>query len=110
MKVKAVKKLLEEELRFNKQELKDMDIQETMIAGKGDGIVYCAFSDTQTIREIHLRLAESRNEVLKTREYIPPQLFDRFKELNRACAEIRSLDPRIKDTDKIRRTGSRGLH
>ena len=54
--------------------MEDMDIQETMRSMKGDSILYCAFKDQQTIKEIHLRIAESRNEIMNVRDYIPPQL------------------------------------
>ena len=96
VKIKAVKELLATELRFNKDELEEMKIDETMTSSKGDRIMYCAFKDQYTIREIHMRLAESRNQKVKTREFIPLQLFEHFMELNRICTENWQLDPNIK--------------
>ena len=96
VKIRTVKKLLMKELRFNEYELDNMMIEETMISSKGDGSLYCAFADLMDIREIHLRIAESKNDVLQTRDYIPPQLFNCYKELGRICTELRSTDPVLK--------------
>ena len=54
VKIEAVKRLLEKELKFNGDELEAMIINETMISAKGDGVVYCAFDDMQDIQEIQM--------------------------------------------------------
>ena len=95
MKIRAVKELLREELGFNGRELEELSIKETMIATKGDGYIYCVFADLQDIWEIHTRIAESRNNDLMTRDFILPQLYERFRETNRICSEIRNHDKTI---------------
>ena len=94
VKIEEVKELLKEEPGFNENELEELTIKDTM--SKGDDFIYCAFADIQDIREIHTRIAESRNNEVLTRDFIPPQLYERFRELNRVCSEMRRQDKTIK--------------
>ena len=37
-------------------------------------------------------MAESQTDAVKTRNFIPPQLYERFRELGRICTELRQTD------------------
>ena len=83
-------------LAFEESELEQMEINETFISAKKDKIIYVAFADTDDIREIYIRIAECGNPDIRTRDYIPPQIYDRYMCISRKCAEIRSENPKIK--------------
>ena len=95
-KVLIVKELLARELEYNEEELEELDIRETRLVTKGDGIIYMAMGDQDQIKEIYKRKAELKNDDLTVRSYIPPNYFDRFTHLNRVCKEKREEDSQIK--------------
>ena len=92
------------QLRFNSKELEIMEIEDTMTSAKVDGMIYCAFKDQQDIREIHLRLVESRNKILQMREYIPPQLYKQVHGSEKDLLRHEKSGHKTKDTNQIRRT------
>ena len=49
VKLNAVKELLRKELKFNREELDNLTIQETRMSAKEDGYIYCAFNDVMDI-------------------------------------------------------------
>ena len=95
-KVAALKHFLRENLGYNETELEELSIEETRFATKGEKILYVAMSSQDHVKELHVRRAESRNDCIKVRNYIPPNFFDRFMALNRICAEKRAEDPWLK--------------
>ena len=95
-KVTAIKHFLGEYLSFDRQELKDLTILETFISAKKDDIIYVAFQNIEDIREIYLRIAESGDPDIRTRDYIPPQVYDRYMAISKHCKDVRSENPSIK--------------
>ena len=94
-KVEAAKEFLGYFLGYMKEELEEMSITETQLGGREKDILYTAFADKDDIKEIR-RLAECANEDIIIRDFIPPQMFDRFKYLNKICQDMRSRDPELK--------------
>ena len=95
-KVNAVQNLLSNFLKFNPEELRTMTITETVISAKKDGIIYAAFNDINDIHEIRLRIAESRHPDIIARNYIPPQIYERYMSISRLCTIMRSNDSNLK--------------
>ena len=95
-KLAAVNEYLRSYLCFSEKEIEEMKISETLISAKGDDTVYIAVDDLESIKEIGMRIAESGIEDLSTRNYIPPQLFERYMEISRRCTEARRKNPALK--------------
>ena len=85
----AIKEFLGYQLGYQDKELDEIEIKETCRASKDD-IIYFAVGDAETIREIYFRKADSGNDEIVVRNYIPPQLHARFMAINENCKEIRS--------------------
>ena len=95
-KVSAVKEFLQYNLNYSEEELCQLTVAETRLSTKGDDIINVALSDVDEAREVYVRKAESRNDNLIVRSYIPPNFHERFMALNRICAEKRKLEPNLK--------------
>ena len=95
-KLAAVRNYLQFYLKFEDDEVDNMDIKETMTAAKGDNTLYVAFQDKSDIREIHLRMAECGNADLNSRNYIPPGFYARYMAANKRCTEFRHSNPDMK--------------
>ena len=95
-KILAVKEYLSHYLKFDEQEMDEMNIKETLVSAKGDDTIYIAFDDIAHIREIHIRMAECKNPVLSTRNFIPPGFYNRYMAANNKCSDVRQSDPEIK--------------
>ena len=52
-------------------------------------IIYAVFEDRNEIKEIHMRMAECRNENLELRNFIPPQMYEWYKAISGICQEMR---------------------
>ena len=63
---------------------------------KGDDILNVALGTEDEVREIYARKAESRNENLIVRNYIPPNFYSRYMYLNNVCSEKRNEDSNLK--------------
>ena len=92
----AAGEFLQGYLKFTGDDLSDIDITDTKMSGLGDGIMYIVLDMPEKVVHIRRRLADCRNDKVKTRDYIPPQFFDRYKALGRYAAELRSEDPSTK--------------
>ena len=92
--VRAIKDLLDYHLDFNNEELRDLGIIETQ-EGK-DSIVYFAAGNKELLTEIHKRKAESRNDEVELRNFIPPQMYSRYISLNKICTERRQQNKDLK--------------
>ena len=90
----AVKEMLGYFLDFNEEELQKLDIRETK-EGK-DNIIYFSAGCEPLLREIYRRKAESMNENITIRNYVPPQIYSRFKELNKICKDKRTMNTELK--------------
>ena len=90
----AAEDFLSYHLDFNRKELDSLDIRETK-EGK-DNVIYIAVANPDMIREIHYRKAESRNDELIARNYVPPQFYARYMYINKMCSEERSKNSSLK--------------
>ena len=89
-KVLAARDYLASHLKFEKEELDAMQLNETMVSAKGDHTLYVAFSRIEDIREIHQRMAECRNPDLGTRNFILPGFFCRYMALSNKCKDCQN--------------------
>ena len=95
-KVSAFKEFLHYNLNYTEDELLQLKVEETRLSTKGDKILNVALAEEDEIKELFIRKAESRNENIILRNYIPPNFHERFMELNRICADKRKDDPSLK--------------
>ena len=91
----AVKEFLVHHLCFTEEELEGTEIKETKRAITDD-IVYFAVEEHYFIKEISYRKADSRNDKIVVRNYIPPQLHVRYMAMNRECTARRRTDKTLK--------------
>ena len=92
----AVKDFLADNLGYNKEELDSMEIAETRSTRTEGEILNVAFASNDDVREIHIRKAESQNDEITVRNYIPPNFFERYKALNKICNEKRLDNKNLK--------------
>ena len=69
---------------------------ETKFATKGDDVLNVAMTDQSHIRELHVRRAESQNDSITVRNFIPPNFYKRYMSINRICSDRRAENPRLK--------------
>ena len=86
-KVEAVKEWLMFYLKFDNDDISEMKINATQIATKGN-IIYVAFNDRDTIKDLHKRAAECRNDEVILRNYIPPQYYEQYMTISAMCADM----------------------
>ena len=91
-----MRNFLKKYLKFYDTEIDDMKITETSMAAKRDNVIYVAFQDISDIREIRIRIAECKNPVITARNYVPPQLYNRYMYLNKLCSTLRAKDETLK--------------
>ena len=84
----AVKEFLGFYLKYGDNELEKLEIKATQVAPKED-MIYVAFADKKDVQDIYSRAARCRNEEVSTRNFIPPQFFERYMFLSRKCADAR---------------------
>ena len=72
-KMTAVHHFLKDYLAYDNDELEQLKIKETTFTASKDKIMYVTFEELEDIREIYLRIAESQDTNIKTRDFIPPQ-------------------------------------
>ena len=92
----AVNEYLQFFLDYSQEEIDCLSIQEISISAKGDGIVYIAFQNLEDIHELHTRIAECQNPVIATRNFIPPQFYNKYMYISKACNELRKEYPTTK--------------
>ena len=85
----AVKEYLTTYLQFTEVELMEHDIVDSQISARNEDIVYVTFADYASIREIHSRAAEVRDDDVEIRNFVPPQFWGRYSHISKFCAEIR---------------------
>ena len=93
-KLAAVEEYLQHYLNYSNREIKELSIKDTKHAK--DEIVYVVFEDQGDIRELYGRMAQSKNDELVTRNFVPPQFFNRYMHISAKCKELRDTDPAIK--------------
>ena len=92
----AVNEYLEEYLQFNTDDINDFEVIKTLTSKSDDEILYATFAELESIKEIHKRVAELKNDEIMIRNYIPPQFWERYRHLSKYCADLRSDDPNLK--------------
>ena len=90
----AVENFLAYYLDFDKEDLENLDIKETKI-GKDD-VVYLAAGNEDMIREIRFRKADSKNDDIFLRNFIPPHFHARYMHISKVCSEERMKDNNLK--------------
>ena len=92
----AAAEFLQGYLKFDDADLSDIDITDTKMSAKGDSIMYIVLDCPEKVVNIRKRLADCQNDAVKTREFIPPQFFDRYTALGRYASELRGRKPEVK--------------
>ena len=95
---------LTEYLQFDHADLAEIEITDTKISQKNDDILYVVFANQDIVKNVRRRVADCQNSAIKTRDYIPPQFFDRYTALAKYASEIRANDKTSQDPDKIYRS------
>ena len=93
--IEAIKEYLRYYLKYDTEELNDLNFMETKRAAKDD-VIYFALSDQSDIREIYFRRASSGNDDLCVRDYIPPHYHGRYKVLTNKASVLREQDNTLK--------------
>ena len=93
--IKSVKEYLKYYLKFEDEEIQQMNFMDAKKAAKED-LIYFALEDQQDIREIYFRKAASGNDDLCVRDYIPPQYHSRYMAISRKATESRASDKTLK--------------
>ena len=83
-------------MKFDEQELNEMNLRDTLVSAKGDNTIYITLKNLEHIKEIHIRMAECKNPELSMNNFIPPGFYDRFMAANSKCSEVRKKNPDIK--------------
>ena len=93
-KYEAVKEYLSHFLNYESDEIEELGIESTQLAK--DDVMYVAFSDQSNIRELYGRIAASQNLDIVTRNFVPPQFFERYMFISRKCRELRESNSNVK--------------
>ena len=94
VRISLVTVLLQDQLDFNYEEIAQLDIKETH-EGK-ESIIYFAAGGQEMMREIWIRKAESKNDQIIVKNYVPPQLYRRYMAISKVCAERRNVEKDLK--------------
>ena len=94
-KKEATKEYLAYFLNYDDEELENITIAETSVAKKDD-IMYIAFQNEDDIKEIYSRIATCGDPEIYTRNFIPPQIYERYMCINRICNDKRAENPQLK--------------
>ena len=93
-KMAVLREFLQFYLNYDSDEIDDMGIEATQLAK--DDILYIVIDDQSNIRELFGRIAQVQNNDIMTRNFIPPQFFERFMHINMRCKELRESNNSIK--------------
>ena len=85
----AAKEYLSFFLKFSEQEIEKLNIVGTQLVPKDD-ILYLALESTQGIKDIYSRIARCKNPDVSTRNFVPPQWYERYMFISKKCAELRN--------------------
>ena len=59
-------------LKFNHDDMSNMDIMDTKISGLKDDVLYIVFDCPEKAINVRRRVADCQNPHIKTKDYIPP--------------------------------------
>ena len=82
--------------KYNEEELEKISIVETKLNPKGEGTIYIAVEDKSDIKDLFKRKAECKRNEAVLRNFVPPQIFERFVGLNKICATRRKENQGLK--------------
>ena len=102
-KKEAVEEYLRFYLRYNTEEIEQLEIAATQIAPKDD-VIYIAFNNSRDVHNIYQRAAQCKHPEVTTQNYIPPQFFDRYIYLSKRCQELRQKEKGHENTDEVWQT------
>ena len=94
-KKQAVFEFLQYNLNYSTGELEELEITDTRMSSK-DEVINIAFVNEDNIRELYSRKAESRNDNIILRCYVPPNFHERLMALSRVCTDKRKNDSTLK--------------
>ena len=83
-------------LKYDKEEMTDLDITDTKTSAKGDNILYIVMDCPEKILNLRRRIADCNNPGIKTRDFIPPQFWRRYTTIGRIAADWRRNDSELK--------------
>ena len=92
----AVNEYLSIYLQLNEDNISDFEVLDKMHSKSDEDILYVTFRNHESIKEIHKRVAEVKNDDISIRNYIPPQFWSRYWFLSQYCTELRSNDKNLK--------------
>ena len=113
-KIMAVVEYLTEYMKFDHEDLEEMEITDTKVSKKGDNILYIVFGNPDIAKNVRRQIGECQNPSIRTREYIPPQLFNRYNTISKFAKDLREQNKEIKtqirfsSNDTILLTKTRG--
>ena len=91
-------------LKFDHDDMEDLNISDTKISAKGDGILYLVLDHPDKVKDIRRRISDIQNKDVKTREYIPPHFFNRYTALGRHAQDLRAANIDIKTQIRFEET------
>ena len=83
-------------MRFDSEELSELNITDTRNSKKGDEIMFVVFDCPEVVKNVRRRIADVQDDSIKTREYVPPQFFERHNAVSKFAAELRERDRTVK--------------
>ena len=92
----AAAEFMTEYLKFDHNDLSDIDITDTKVSSKGDDILYVVLDSPGKARNVRRRIADCQNPAIKQRDYIPPQFFKRYGALSKHAKDLRDEDRNLK--------------
>ena len=92
----AAAEFLNAYIKFDKDEMSDLDITDTKISAKGDNILYIVMDSPEKILNLRRRIADCQDTRIKTRDFIPPQFYQRYVKLGMIGRDMRSENSRLK--------------
>ena len=92
----AVREFLQYNMGYSDSDLEEVHILETRLSAKSDDFINVALATEDEIRELYVRKAETKNEDITIRCYIPPNFHQRFMKLNSIYTEKRAENPNLK--------------
>ena len=95
-KIIVLKSFLAENLGYDEKELEELKVAETKFASKGENVLNIALYSEEQTKELHIRKAESQNDRITVRNYIPPNFYETFMFLNRICTQKRAENVDLK--------------
>ena len=93
----AAQDFLTYELKFSKNEIEDLDITNiTRPRSENSDTIYIHCKTEKAVQYIHRKKAKVDNTEIKTKPFIPPQLYGRFVDISKNTFEARKENEQLK--------------